>query len=85
MKNKRILVTGGAGYLGYHLAQNLPRRGAAFMAFNDIAPFIEEEYPEGSLLVNVDVRDAEAMYRLIHDNKIDIIVHCAAALPLWKR
>lgn len=85
MKNKRILVTGGAGFLGYHLAQNLPHYGVSFMAFNDIAPFIANEYPEGSLLVNVDVRDADAMFRLIHDNKIDIIVHCAAALPLWRR
>jgi nucleoside-diphosphate-sugar epimerase len=85
MKGKRILVTGGAGFLGYHLAQNLHHRGASFLAFNDIAPFFEGEYPEGSLLVNVDVRDADAMYRLIHDNKIDIIVHCAAALPLWAR
>ena len=32
-----------------------------------------------------DVRDADGMYRLIHDNKIDIIIHTAAALPLWKR
>ncbi|HUV30622.1 MAG TPA: NAD(P)-dependent oxidoreductase [Acidobacteriota bacterium] len=85
MKDKRVLVTGGAGFLGYHLAQNLPRRGVAFMAFNDIAPFIRAEYPEDCLLVNVDVRDTEAMYRLIHDNRIDIIIHCAAALPLWRR
>lgn len=85
MKNKRVLVTGGAGFLGYHLAQNLAHRGAAFLAFNDIAPFFASEYPDGSLLVNVDVRDADKMYRLIRDNRIDIIVHCAAALPLWPR
>ncbi|HVP06197.1 MAG TPA: NAD(P)-dependent oxidoreductase [Candidatus Acidoferrum sp.] len=85
MKNKRVLVTGGAGFLGYHLAQNLPRRGVAFMAFNDIAPFFKEEYPEEYVLANVDVRDPEGMYRLIHDNKIEIIVHCAAALPLWPK
>jgi nucleoside-diphosphate-sugar epimerase len=85
MKGKRVLVTGGAGYLGYHLGQNLPRRGAAFMAFNDIAPFIKDEYPEGSLLVEQDVRDPDGMHKLIRDNKIDIIVHTAAALPLWSR
>jgi len=85
MKGKRVLITGGAGFLGLHLAQNLPRRGVAFLALNDIAPFFEEEYSKDMLLVNQDVRDADGMYRLIHDNKIDTIVHCAAALPLWPK
>lgn len=85
MKGKRVLVTGGAGFLGYHLAQNLPRRGVAFMAFNDIAEFFKDEYPPDSLMVNIDVRDPEKMRALIKDNRIDIIVHCAAALPLWPR
>lgn len=85
MKDKRVLVTGGAGFLGYHLAQNLSARGVAFLACNDIAPFFKDEYPEGSLLVNVDVRDRDAMRALIKDNRIDTIIHCAAALPLWKR
>lgn len=85
MKGKRVLVTGGAGFLGYHLAMNLPKRGTSFLAMNDIAPFLEAEYTPDMLLVNQDVRDADGMYRLIHDNKIDIIVHCAAALPLWPK
>lgn len=85
MKNKRVLITGGAGFLGYHLAQQLPQRGVSFLACNDIAPFFADEYPEGTLLVNVDVRDGDAMQRLIKDNRIDIIIHCAAALPLWPR
>jgi len=85
MKNKRVLVTGGAGFLGYHVAQALPDTGVAFMAFNDIAPFFKDEYPEGALLVNVDVRDKAAMTKLIKDNNIEIIIHTAAALPLWKK
>ncbi|MBD3402630.1 NAD-dependent epimerase/dehydratase family protein [candidate division GN15 bacterium] len=83
MKDKRILVTGGAGFLGYHLARQLPAKGVAFMAFNDIVPFIEREYPEGSVLAEVDVRDKEKMRDLIRDNRIDQIIHAAAALPLW--
>ncbi len=85
MKGKRVLITGGAGYLGFHLGQNLPQTGVSFLAFNDIAPFIENEYPEGAMLIKQDVRDPEGMYKLIHDNKIDIIIHTAAALPLWPR
>jgi nucleoside-diphosphate-sugar epimerase len=85
MQGKRVLVTGGAGFLGYHLALNLPKRGVSFLALNDIAPFLEAEYSKDMLHIHQDVRDPEGMYRLIHDNKIDIIVHCAAALPLWKK
>ncbi len=71
--------------MGYHLAQNLPRYGASFVAMNDIAPFFAEEYRKDYLLAQIDVRDADGMYHLIHDNKIDLIIHCAAALPLWPR
>ncbi|MCH7878382.1 MAG: NAD(P)-dependent oxidoreductase [candidate division Zixibacteria bacterium] len=85
MKDKRVLVTGGAGFLGYHLAQALPAKGISFLACNDIAPFFADEYPTDALLVNVDVRDKDAMTSLIRDNRIEIIIHCAAALPLWKK
>lgn len=71
--------------MGYHLAQNLPRYAASFVAMNDIAPFFANEYPKDYLLAQIDVRDTDTMYHLIHDNKIDLIIHCAAALPLWPR
>ncbi|HQL23561.1 MAG TPA: NAD(P)-dependent oxidoreductase [candidate division Zixibacteria bacterium] len=50
-----------------------------------MAPFFKDEYPPDALLVNQDVRDPEGMYRLIRDHRIEVIIHCAAALPLWNR
>ncbi|MEW6536143.1 MAG: NAD(P)-dependent oxidoreductase [Candidatus Auribacterota bacterium] len=85
LSGRRILITGGAGFLGYHLAQRLPQYGPSFLAFNDIDEFPSSEYPDGSLTVLTDVRDESAMQKLIKDNKINTIVHTAAALPLWKK
>ncbi len=85
LENQRVLITGGAGFLGYHLAQELPTHGVGAMAFNDIAPFFQDEYPDGSPLVNADVRDKDAMVRLMREHRINAVVHTAAALPLWKR
>jgi len=86
LSSRRILVTGGAGFLGYHLAQRLPKLGASYMAFNDIDSFPDkEEYPDGASLINADVRDQDAMHKLIKDNKINTIIHTAASLPLCKK
>jgi len=79
-----VLITGGAGFLGYHLANGLAGR-AGKLVLADIAPFEPEDYPEGAELLNVDVRDRAAIDALVGGGEIDIIIHGAAALPLWKR
>lgn len=84
-----ILVTGGAGFLGLHIARYLAtekrKNGSKIgrIVFIDIAPFDEKEYPKEIECVKADVRDAELIAKLTKD--IDIVIHAAAALPLWKR
>ncbi|MCB1194601.1 NAD(P)-dependent oxidoreductase [bacterium] len=85
LTGRRVLVTGGAGFLGYHIAQRLPELGVSYMAFNDIAEFPQGDYPKGSLLAAADVRDESAMNALMRDNKINAVIHTAAALPLYKK
>ena len=74
----KFLVTGGAGFMGINLIRDLLARGHAVRSY-DIAPFT---YPEAARIdvLEGDIRDAG-----LHDRAfdgIDVVVHCAAALPL---
>ena len=75
------LLTGGAGFLGINLVRFLLARGHAVRLL-DIAPF---DYPEQSAIDEIrgDIRDRATMDRTM--SGVDVVVHCAAALPLYSR
>ncbi|OAN47714.1 epimerase [Chloroflexus islandicus] len=75
----RVLITGGAGFLGINLARYLLARGYIVRSL-DIAPF---DYPERSQIEEHtgDIRDRAAVDRAMKDVKF--VVHTAAALPLY--
>ena len=62
--NKRICVTGGAGFLGTHLIANLRSKGA-----NDIFIPTIEKY---------NLVDRDAIAQLLEDSNPDVIIHLAA-------
>jgi len=78
----KYLITGGAGFLGINLIRYLLSRGHSVRSL-DIAAF---DYPDVADKVEVirgDIRDRSTVDRAMEG--IDIVVHCAAALPLYKR
>ncbi len=79
----KVLITGGAGFLGLHTAHCFAKKGWAIV-LEDIAPYDKAEYPAGCVFITHDVRDRPGMDKLLAEHKPDVIVHCAAALPLWK-
>ncbi len=81
----RVLVTGGAGFLGYHIVNNFHKKGVTEIDILDIAPYIKDEYPESTKYFNTDVRDRENLEKIIKEGKYDAIIHAAAALPLWSK
>lgn len=79
------IITGGAGFLGLHLARKFAEHGAKKLVLLDIADYYKDEYPEGICeFVVGDVRDVRLLDALLAEHKPAAIVHGAAALPLWK-
>jgi nucleoside-diphosphate-sugar epimerase len=82
----KILITGGAGFLGYHLAnyfENLPREKKIQLTLVDIAPFNEKDFHKKHTLLSIDVRNKNKLDKAIQGH--DVIIHAAAGLPLWKK
>lgn len=75
----RVLITGGAGFLGINLARYLLARGYIVRSL-DIAPF---DYPERNQIEEHtgDIRDRAAVDRAMQG--VRFVVHTAAALPLY--
>jgi len=76
------LVTGGAGFLGINLIRMLLARGHA-VASLDFADFDYPDCKDQVRLVKGDIRDRAAVDKAMEGS--DRVVHCAAALPLYKK
>lgn len=78
---RRYLITGGAGFLGINLIRFLLARGEKIRSL-DITPF---DYPEKDRIEAVlgDIRDEKTVDECMKN--IDIVIHAAAALPLYSK
>jgi len=78
----KVLITGGAGFLGLHLARFFHKKKAK-ISLVDIASYNKKDYPKDCLFIRGDVRDKKLMQKLtLHK---DLVIHAAAALPLWPK
>jgi nucleoside-diphosphate-sugar epimerase len=75
----RVMVTGGTGFLGCHVARRFLREGAQVRLL-DLLPLDEPDLQGHCEVVSGDVRDAEAVARAAQG--ADVVVHAAAALPI---
>jgi len=66
LKNKKIIVTGGAGFLGKYVVKKLNERGCEYIFIPEI-----EDY---------DLRELDTIKRMYWNAKADIVIHLAATV-----
>ena len=60
---RRALITGGAGFIGSHVAARLVEEGWSVVIFDDLSNGLSENVPAAAELVVGDIRDADALAR----------------------
>lgn len=88
MSHMRVLVTGGAGFIGSHLSERLVRDGHEVVIVDQLNDYyspalklrnVEEVRKAGPVkFFETDIRDQDAVHDLIGAHRIDTIVHMAA-------
>jgi UDP-glucose 4-epimerase len=77
----KVLVTGGAGFIGSHVVEALVARGDRVEIADDLSSGKRENVPAAARLHVVDIRSPEAA-ALVRDGGFDAIVHLAAQMDV---
>lgn len=73
----KILITGGAGFIGSHLVRKLQSENVQFIVVDNLSTGSLENLPENVSFVNLDIRKPE-LWDLMEKEKFDAVVHFAA-------
>lgn len=77
----KVLVTGGAGFIGSHVVEALLARGDQVEIIDDLSSGKRENVAPGARLHVLDIRSPEAA-TLVRDGRHDAIVHLAAQMDV---
>jgi UDP-glucose 4-epimerase len=79
----RALVTGGAGFIGSHVADLLVGQGHSVTVVDDLSTGRRENVPEAATFVLLDITSPD-IAPLVRDGKFDVILHHAAQMDVRK-
>jgi UDP-glucuronate 4-epimerase len=84
----KLLITGGAGFIGSHLADRRLRKGDRVVVLDDFDDFYDPALKRANVapslgnpsyrLVEGDIRDRRLVFRLFDEERFDAVVHMAA-------
>lgn len=83
MTTRKALVTGGAGFIGSHVADALLAEGHAVTVLDNLSSGKREQVPAAAAFVQADIRSPEAA-ATIRDGQFDLVCHLAAQIDVRK-
>ena len=78
----RVVVTGGAGYIGSHAVRALVDAGHAVAVVDDLSEGHAESVPNSVALVRAAIHDHAAVHRALVEHRADAVMHFAAWLKV---
>ena len=78
MQKKRVLVTGGAGFIGSHLVDYLVKKGNVVTSVDDLSGGYRENINKNGSFIKLDLRDLKKTKLAVLKARPDIIYHLAA-------
>ncbi len=82
--NEKILVTGGAGFIGSNVVDRLIAEGFMVVAVDNLSTGREENLNPEAKFCRADIRGREEMAKIIEEEKPDYINHHAAQIDVRK-
>ncbi len=78
----KILVCGGAGYIGSHMVRQLMERSYDVVVFDNLSQGNAASVPSTVPLVEGDLLDTDALARLFAEHRFDAVYHFAALIAV---
>src|SRR5215469_14686936 len=88
MSNKKVLVTGAAGFIGFHLAQRLLAQGREVVGVDSVNSYYDPKLKEARLDIlknhrgfsfqKLDLAERPASKSLFAQHRFGVVVHLAA-------
>jgi UDP-glucose 4-epimerase len=75
---KTSLVTGGAGFIGSHVARHCIAMGHRVVVLDDLSGGFRDQVPEGAIFVEGSITDPRLLGRLFDEHQFDNVYHLAA-------
>lgn len=75
-----VLITGGAGYIGSHMAHHLLAAGEDIVVLDNLSTGVKKNLPADVAFMEGDIADQGLVSKVLRDHKVDSVIHFAGSV-----